>query len=88
MEHASVWTATVYLDEHDHQTSARVRLDTRHNHLEGFGVARCHPSDRDVAQIGNELAVARALSDLAHKLFDATVGDIEAMTHEKSAVRS
>ncbi|HEY2296167.1 MAG TPA: DUF1876 domain-containing protein [Jatrophihabitans sp.] len=88
MEHVSVWTATIYLEEHDHQTSARVRLDTKDNHIEGYGVARCHPHDRDVSRIGDELAVARALSDLAHKLFDATVGDIEAMTHEKSAARS
>ena len=88
MEHASVWTATIYLEEHDHQTNARVRLDTRDNQIEGYGVARCHPRDRDVTEIGIELAVARALSDLAHKLFDATVGDIEAMTHEKPTVRT
>jgi hypothetical protein len=88
MEHTSVWTATIYLEERDHQTDARIRLDTRDNRIEGYGVARCHPRDRDVPEIGNELAVARALSDLAHKLFDATVGDIEAMTHEKPSVRA
>jgi hypothetical protein len=34
-----------------------------------------------VPEIGDELATSRALSDLAHKLLEATVADIEAMTH-------
>lgn len=40
------------------------------------------PSDHDVPEIGGELAVARALSDLAHKLLDTAVEDIEGVTHE------
>ena len=34
----------------------------------GHGRARLNPADREVAKIGVEIAVARALSDLAHKL--------------------
>jgi hypothetical protein len=30
-----------------------------------------------VAPLGDELAVARALSDLAHRLFDAAIADID-----------
>ena len=39
-------------------------------------------------EIGDELAVARALSDLAHLLIDATVNDIEAMTHMPAHVEA
>ncbi len=56
---------------------------------------RVHPSwasawrggirvDRNVPSIGDELATARALADLAHQLIDSTVGDIEAVTHARA----
>jgi len=44
-------------------------------------VARCSPSDQNVPEIGDELATARALSELAHKLLDTAAKDIEAVTH-------
>jgi hypothetical protein len=34
-----------------------------------------------VPEIGDELATARALADLAYKLLDATAADIEQFTH-------
>lgn len=45
------------------------------------GLARLNPADRDVPEIGDELAVARALSDLGHQLLDTAAGDIEQITH-------
>jgi hypothetical protein len=36
-----------------------------------------HPGDPDRAHIGDELAAARALSDLAHQLVDAAAAEIE-----------
>jgi hypothetical protein len=45
-------------------------------HLRGVGFANRHPKDRDVPEIGAELAVARALSELAHELLQATADDI------------
>ncbi len=48
----------------------------------GVGVSRLNPLDRNIADIGDELAVARALSDLARRLMAATARDIEAVTHE------
>lgn len=86
MEHTTAWTARIYLEEHDSETRARASLDTGDNRLEGHGVARRSPHDVDVPEIGNELAVARALADLAHKLFDATVADVEAMTSQKPTI--
>ena len=51
--------------------------------MSGTGTARLNPSDRDVPEIGDELATSRALSDLAHRLLHAAAEDIEDLTHEK-----
>jgi hypothetical protein len=45
-------------------------------------LARLDPADEPVAQIGDELAIARALSDLSNHLFALTSTDIQASTHE------
>lgn len=87
-EHASQWTVTVYLEDHDEQTRARARLKAGETAIEGVGQARRNPHDRDVPEIGRELATARALSDLAHKLFEATVDDIAAITHSRVVISS
>ena len=50
--------------------------------LHGVGRARRNPKDRSVPEIGDELATARALSDLAHQLLDAAAADIESFTRE------
>ena len=91
-EHASQWVVTVFLEDHDDQTRARARLTTggtaAGSGVEGVGHARRNPRDRDVPEIGRELATARALSDLAHKLFEATVDDIAAVTHSRVVIDS
>ena len=38
--------------------------------MRSSGVAQRSPDDRDAPEIGDELAVCRALSGLAHALFD------------------
>ncbi len=50
--------------------------------LHGVGRARRNPKDRAVPEIGDELAAARALSDLAHQLLDAAAADVESFTHQ------
>ncbi|HEX5205022.1 MAG TPA: dsRBD fold-containing protein, partial [Actinoplanes sp.] len=50
--------------------------------------ARRRPTDTEVPEIGDELATARALADLAYKLLDVTVGDIEQFTHEPARLTS
>ena len=85
MAEAKHWTVDVHIDEHEERTRARARLHNRdETGLVGIGVARLNPADTNVPEIGDELAVARALSDLAHKLLEATVGDIETVTHRHS----
>lgn len=82
MSTAKKWSVEIHIDEHESRTRAEARLHTAdRTHLVGFGQARLNPSDRDVPEIGDELAVSRALADLAHQLLDAAAGDIEGVTH-------
>ena len=71
------WTVSVSIDERDGQTRAKARLRWRDNEAVGVGLARLSPAERYVTGIGDELAVARALSDLARrmKLRDAAADD-------------
>jgi hypothetical protein len=72
------WTVQVEIDEHEDRTRAIARLRTDEDHsLTGTGLARLNPADRNVPQIGDELAVARALSELSHLLLDDAARDIE-----------
>lgn len=79
MHHVKTWTVSIFLDEDDGRTYARAQLTNQDRKLTGEGVARCRPGDREIAEIGDELATSRALSDLAHQLIDAAVADIEAV---------
>ena len=49
--------------------------------MRGRGFSRRNPHDESEPRIGDELAAARALSDLAHQLLDAAARDIESRTH-------
>jgi Domain of unknown function (DUF1876) len=80
------WTVDVSIDEHPGRTRAKARLRWRDHELAGIGFARLNPADRNVAEIGDELAVARALSNLADQLFSATASDINAVTHEQVVI--
>lgn len=76
------WQLDMSIDDHEERTRAKARLQWRGNELVGVGLARLNPADEPVVEIGDELAVARALSDLANKLFALTESDIEAATHK------
>jgi hypothetical protein len=85
------WRVDIYVDEHDDDrtTHAEARLHTNDKtHLLGHGAAHRNPDDSEIAEIGDELAVARALSDLAHKLLQAAASDIEAITHQRVHLHS
>ena len=76
------WRVDIVIDEHEGRTRAEARLhNPEDTGLVGQGLARRNPKDKDVPEIGDELAVARALSDLAHVLLDAAAADIEKITH-------
>ncbi len=72
----------VLIEEREERTRAKVRLSWAGKKFVGVGLARLDPADEPVAQIGDELAIARALSDLANQLFALTSTDIQVSTHE------
>lgn len=83
--HEKRWRVDIFIDEDEARTRAEARLhNPDETRLVGVGDARLNPSDANVPEIGEELAVSRALSDLAHRLLDATASDIEAITHHKT----
>jgi hypothetical protein len=78
MDAVKTWTVQVDIDEHEDRTRAVARLAAGGAQpLAGTGLARLHPSDRGVPRIGDELAVARALSELSHLLLDVAAREIE-----------
>ena len=84
MTATKTWHVDIFIGEREGQTHAEARLRPSEDvTLVGTGTARLNPSDRDVPEIGDELATARALSDLAHRLLHTAAEDIESITHEK-----
>ena len=72
---------------HEEGREPRAEAHMTRNHgikVSGHGLARRNPDDRKVTEIGEEIAAARALSDLAHKLLSAAAGEIETITHERA----
>jgi hypothetical protein len=81
--HTKKWGVDVFIDEHDGTTHATARLHTLDtDRLVGIGQAKLNPADLDVPEIGDELAVARALADLSQRLLREAAGDIEAVLHQ------
>jgi hypothetical protein len=66
----------VALEEDADHTEARATLALKGVTFTGSGRARRNPADPDVPIVGEELATARALSDLAHKLMEAAAETI------------
>ncbi len=67
----------VVLSEDSTHTEARASLQIGDTALDGEGIARRNPSDPEVPVIGEELATARALADLSHKLLEVAAKAIE-----------
>ena len=79
------WSVLLSMQESDGETIATAHLAMNGDeHLVGHGRARLNPADQGVEKIGAEIAVARALSDLAHKLLHAAAHDVEGMTHQRA----
>jgi hypothetical protein len=78
------WTVEIFVGEEDGRTYAEAALrDDIGNHVLGTGRATLNPADPDVPEIGDEIAVARALTDLGHRLLHTAASDIQAVTHEQ-----
>lgn len=79
---AKHWTVEVFISEDDDETRAEARLHKDDTDVTGVGLARRNPKDRDVPEIGDELAAARAMNELGRKLIGLTAEDIEEVTHQ------
>jgi hypothetical protein len=83
MIHTRTWNVEVTIDEYEDERRTRavavLRTEARPQ-LRGEGTARRSPRDREVPEIGDELATARALADLAYRLLDVAADDIEQVT--------
>jgi uncharacterized protein (UPF0128 family) len=81
------WTVDIFLGEEDGRTYAEARLITdAGDKLVGAGHAQVGPRDYNVPEIGDEVAVARALRALGDKLLLTASGDIESTTGQPTAL--
>jgi len=84
----TTWHVEIFLYEDGEQTRAEAVLRTSAGtEVRHEGTARRNPKDTDVPEIGEELAAARALSGLAHDLFEAAVADVEQNVHQAVRIK-
>lgn len=75
------WNVQIEIEEEGDRTEARAVLFGKDGaRLVGLGRSRRNPADPMVHEIGDEIAAARALADLASKLLTAASGDVAQAT--------
>jgi hypothetical protein len=72
-----IWSVSIAFTEDGDRTRADAVLDLAGARFHGFGQAKRAPEDPRVPVIGEDLAAARALSDLSHQLLQAAADRIE-----------
>lgn len=82
MNQTRTWDLHVHIVERERETTADVLLTTDGGAtITGRGTAHRNPRDTDMPEVGDELAVARALSQVTHKLLDAAAHRISRAEH-------
>jgi Domain of unknown function (DUF1876) len=71
------WTVEIIFSEDEDKTRADATLNGSSDCLQGWGRARRNPLDPEMPAVGEEIAAARALSDLAHHLLEQAAHRIE-----------
>ena len=82
MNTADRWPVELSLTEQGRETHAEASLVVNGTRVVGRGTARRNPIDPQVLEVGEKIAAARALSDLAHLLLDSAAAELEDHTHE------
>jgi Domain of unknown function (DUF1876) len=77
MDETMTTTVEVSLEETEDRTEAKASIRINDREFSGWGRARRNPADPNVPMVGEELAIARALSELSHHLVDAAAQTIE-----------
>ncbi len=72
-------TIEIGIDEDDTTTLVHAVLDIRGEHFNATGRAKRNPTDPNVPVIGEELALARALSSLENQIIDAAYAKIDGL---------
>jgi Rv2632c-like/Domain of unknown function (DUF1918) len=67
----------VVLSEDEDHCEATATVTMRGREFSGWGRARRNPADPQMPVVGEELAVARALSDVSHQLVGAAADSLE-----------
>jgi len=80
-----MWRVDITFTEEGDRTRADALLELASQRFHGFGLAKRAPEDPSVPVIGQDLAAARALSDVSHQLLHAAAERIEA--HEGHPVK-
>jgi hypothetical protein len=76
------WHVELFVYEDEEGTTARAVLHSpAPQHVNGHGRTVKAPADAQVPEIGDEVAVARALHDLADNLLTIAADDIAAIEH-------
>ncbi len=75
------WKLRFEVLEDDQHCEMVVHLDTGLQQLTGQGKSRRNPTDPAMPRVGEELAAARALHDLANQLADDAWRIVEAASH-------
>ena len=81
------WTVEIVIEENAElrRTYAEARLNAGDQmRLRGVGTSWRNPRDQEVPEVGDELAAARALTDLAQKLKGSAAADVQDLADEAS----
>ena len=72
-----MWRVSIAFTEEGDRTRADAILELSNTRFHGFGQAKRAPGDPSVPVVGEELAAARALSEMSHQLLQAAADRIE-----------
>jgi hypothetical protein len=72
-----MWQVNITFTEDGERTRADAMLELANDRFHGFGRAKRAPGDPNLPVIGQDLAAARALSELSHQLLNAAAARIE-----------
>jgi len=83
------WHIEVEFEEDDTHTKAALLLRLPDaTELTARGHAKRNSADQPQPRIGEEIAAARALSDLVHQLLDKAADEITEVTHRPASINA
>ena len=71
------WAVMILIEETGDETVARATMTIEGESVGGWGRARKNRVDPSVPRIGDELAAARALSDLSHRILEVAAIEVD-----------